>query len=192
MSLSFWIRDYVFIPLATRHRAVTWHYFVTLLAMTLFGLWHGATAGFVIWGVYQGVLLVLHRLIQQGLRRSHRLLPEGLVSGLGWALTFGGVSLGWLLFRARDVRQAVAMQGAALSLAGLGRHVLPMNLLALVALMVGGYFLACGADAWLKRHPLAPSGRRLASLTAPLYYAGLVLAIIVWSKEKSVFVYFQF
>ena len=67
-----------------------------------------------------------------------------------------------------------------------------MNLLALVALMVGGYFLACGADAWLKRHPLAPSGRRLASLTAPLYYAGLVLAIIVWSKEKSVFVYFQF
>jgi hypothetical protein len=111
---------------------------------------------------------------------------------VGWALTFGSISLGWLLFRARDVHQALAMARVAVSMSALRLHVLPLNLVGLVALVTGGYFLVCGADAWMERRPLGPGARRLFTWAAPLYYAGVILAVIVWSKQKSVFVYFQF
>jgi len=68
MSLSFWIRDYLFLPLATLRKVSYWKHFALLISMTIFGLWHGATGGFVCWGLYQGVLLVGHRQVQ-GLRK---------------------------------------------------------------------------------------------------------------------------
>ena len=58
MSLSSWIRDYVFLPLATMRRDRWWLYIALVLSMTLFGLWHGATATFIVWGLYHGLLLV--------------------------------------------------------------------------------------------------------------------------------------
>jgi alginate O-acetyltransferase complex protein AlgI len=65
MSLSFWIRDYVFLPLATMRRAIWWRHFALIIAMTVFGLWHKASPLFLIWGCYHGILLVLHRQVQQ-------------------------------------------------------------------------------------------------------------------------------
>jgi len=59
MSLSFWIRDYVFLPLAAMRREVWWPYVVFVLSMTLFGLWHAAKLTFILWGVYHGLLLVV-------------------------------------------------------------------------------------------------------------------------------------
>ena len=61
MSLSFWIRDYVFFPLMRLRRELWWRNLSLIIAMTLFGLWHKATLLFLLWGAYHGVLLVLHR-----------------------------------------------------------------------------------------------------------------------------------
>jgi alginate O-acetyltransferase complex protein AlgI len=188
MSLSFWIRDYVFLPLASRHRALAWHYAAAVIAMSVFGLWHGFTAAFLLWGVFQGVCLVVHRLLQRLGARTGGRVP-GVV---GWALTFAAVSISWLLFRASDLHQALGMILAALSPSSLSRHVLPMNLFAIVGLVAGGYFVVAGAGAWLERHPLPSTPRRIARWAAPLYYSTLLLAVIVWSKQQSVFVYFQF
>ena len=69
MSLSFWIRDYVFMPLAMLFRQEWWRKFCLLLAMVLFGIWHKATILFVLFGCYQGMLLILHRQAQQVERR---------------------------------------------------------------------------------------------------------------------------
>ena len=65
MSLSFWIRDYVFLPLAMMRREYWWRTMLLVVSMVLFGLWHKATLLFLLWGLYQGVLLVLHRQVQQ-------------------------------------------------------------------------------------------------------------------------------
>ena len=61
MSLSFWIRDYVFLPLATVRREVWWRNLALVISMVVFGLWHKASVLFLLWGCYHGVLLVLHR-----------------------------------------------------------------------------------------------------------------------------------
>ncbi|HEX8810471.1 MAG TPA: MBOAT family O-acyltransferase, partial [Terracidiphilus sp.] len=75
MSLSFWIRDYVFLPLAMLRREVWWRNLALVVAMVLFGLWHKASVLFLLWGGYHGVLLVLHRQVQQVERRFEREPP---------------------------------------------------------------------------------------------------------------------
>ena len=69
MSLSFWIRDYVFLTLAVVRREVWWRNLALVISMVLFGLWHQASLLFLLWGFYHGVLLVLHRQVQ-GLQRK--------------------------------------------------------------------------------------------------------------------------
>ncbi len=115
MSLSSWIRDYVYVPIATMRREVWWRYFALLLSMTLFGLWHGAKTTFVLWGTYQGLLLVLHRLIQQFRRNRSIEMPVALDTALSWAVSFMAVSMGWIFFRANDLKQALAMLGSIAS-----------------------------------------------------------------------------
>jgi alginate O-acetyltransferase complex protein AlgI len=65
MSLSFWIRDYVFFPLATRRAELWWRNLSLVIAMFLFGLWHKGSILFMVWGIYHGLLLVGHRYWQQ-------------------------------------------------------------------------------------------------------------------------------
>src|SRR5207249_7606541 len=109
MSLSFWIRDYVFVPLAASRRDVWWPYVVFVLAMTLFGLWHAAKATFILWGVYHGLLIVAHRLGQRLKRRQLITLPTSVGPPLSRAITVGFVSSVWIFFRAYDLHQALAM-----------------------------------------------------------------------------------
>ena len=88
MSLSFWIRDYVFMPLATAVRRPWWPYIALIISMTLFGLWHAVTLTFLLWGMYHGVLLVAHRLGQQLKRHLTLQLPPHLGLLLAGAATF--------------------------------------------------------------------------------------------------------
>ncbi len=93
MSLSSWIRDYIYIPLGGNraHRA-----FNLLTAMVLCGLWHGAAWNFALWGVYHGVGLT----VEAGIRRVWPgLFEEGLAQRLaGWVICYSYVTYGWLIF----------------------------------------------------------------------------------------------
>jgi len=93
MSLSFWIRDYVFLPLAVVRREMWWRNFALVVSMILFGLWHKATVLFVLWGCYHGVLLVLHRQIQQLQRKFDWTPPSALWTPISWLVTIALVSL---------------------------------------------------------------------------------------------------
>lgn len=141
MSLSSWIRDYVFIPVAALWRAPWWRYASLIVSMTLFGLWHGAKITFVVWGVYQGVFLVLHRFWQQ-LQRRFEINFNGGISDFGaWLLTFGGITLSWILFRAKDMHEAFVMYGAILSPSTYGKLDLPRNFYGLLITLAVGYFV---------------------------------------------------
>jgi hypothetical protein len=83
--------------------------------MTLFGLWHGAKATFILWGIYEGALLVTHRMVQQFRRNRSVNLPVPLDGALSWPVTFLAVSLGWIFFRSRDLGQPMNMLGSTLS-----------------------------------------------------------------------------
>ena len=141
MSLSSWIRDYVFVPLAAASRNRRWPYAVFVIAMTLFGLWHAAKWTFILWGTYHGVVLVLHRIGQQIKRKYQVKMPPSLGVFLAWAVTFPVVSLGWLFFRANSLSQALAMFSTIFSPAAYVRLSMPRSFYAVVAIGVVGYFI---------------------------------------------------
>lgn len=139
MSLSFWIRDYVFLPLATARREMWWRNFALVVSMVVFGLWHQASVLFLLWGCYHGVLLVLHRQVQQLQRRFDWNPPAHLWTTLSWIATTALINLGWILFRANSILQARQMLAAIVSPQTYASHILSGNLYLLVATIAAGY-----------------------------------------------------
>jgi len=100
ISLSNWLRDYVYIPLGGNRRGHARTYANLLLTMILGGLWHGAGLTFVLWGAYHGVLLAIERAT------AGRWRPPRWV---GWAVTLFLVVNGWVIFRAQSFANLGAM-----------------------------------------------------------------------------------
>ena len=172
MSLSFWIRDYVFMPVALTFRQEWWRKFCLLLSMVLFGIWHGATILFVLFGCYHGVLLILHRQVQQVERRM-RWAPTGkLWTAFSWLLTMVLITLGWIFFRSGSLAQAGQMFSALASPAGYTRHTLDLSLYLLVGSLAVLYALVLATVDALDRQ-----AERLGTATATP--AAEILAIAV-------------
>ena len=142
MSLSFWIRDYVFLPLATLRREIWWRNLALVLSMILFGLWHKASVLFLLWGVYHGLLLVAHRQIQQLQSRLDWTPTHLWWTPASWLVTIACVNLGWIFFRANSLPQARTMLSALFSPASYFSHFLSATLYLLVAGLALGYAVA--------------------------------------------------
>jgi alginate O-acetyltransferase complex protein AlgI len=142
MSLSSWIRDYLFFPLATSRREIWWRNLALVISMFIFGLWHKGSFLFAIWGLYHGVLLVLHRQWQQFQRWSNFQWPRYLARPVSWAATFAAVSFGWIFFHANDLRQSFAMVVAVFTPMTYGQRFLPPSLYLLIVLFIVGYFVS--------------------------------------------------
>jgi alginate O-acetyltransferase complex protein AlgI len=197
ISLSFWIRDYLFFPLATVRRSLWWRNLALVLAMTMFGLWHGATAPFVLWGMYHGLLLVGHRQVQQLRRRWQGSWPSYLETLVSWTITFALISLGWVFFRSNSLNQILTMLGAVFSPGSYRQSALHPNYYVVTLLVVGGYFVYRGLESLLTCWQDQPVLQRTLWLLSPLYYAAIVFlmvvfSIVVWSKQGIPFFYFQF
>jgi alginate O-acetyltransferase complex protein AlgI len=146
MSLSSWIRDYVYTPLATLRRDRWWRYAALAISMVVFGVWHDAKLTLLLWGTCQGLLLVGHRIGQQFSRRVPFTVPAPLSAILSWGATFALISLSWVLFRANDLDQAVRLLAAVVSPAayGVSRVTLQAGYFYLVGAVAGGYFAYVG------------------------------------------------
>jgi alginate O-acetyltransferase complex protein AlgI len=93
ISLSSWLRDYLYIPLGGNRNGPTRTQINLILTMALGGLWHGASWNFLIWGLLHGLFLVCQKI-------GGKLLPNGLHSALAMPLVFIAVSFAWIPFRA--------------------------------------------------------------------------------------------
>jgi D-alanyl-lipoteichoic acid acyltransferase DltB (MBOAT superfamily) len=102
ISLSTWLRDYLYIPLGGNRRGRVLTYRNLLLTMALGGLWHGASWNFVLWGVYHGLLLAVERLLGGAFAgtRGAALWAAPALAPLRTGLTFALVLVGWVPFRA--------------------------------------------------------------------------------------------
>ena len=152
MSLSFWIRDYVFLPLAMFRREDWWRKTCLLIAMVLFGLWHGATIPFILFGCYHGVLLIAHRLMQQGERRFDWQPIGKTWTALSWLVTTALISLGWIFFRAGSATQAKQMFTALLSPASYFQHALHSSVYAIVIGVAAAYAITLWMIGWLNAY----------------------------------------
>ena len=193
MSLSFWIRDYVFLPLATSRREVWWRNLALVASMMIFGMWHGATLLFLAWGTYHGLLLAGHRVVQAWNRRHAAAVPPAVMTAASWLATFALISLGWIFFRAHSWAQAMEMFRAVVTPGAYRVHVVKPNAYVVTTLIVVGYLVTAAllprVAEGMKRSPWA---NRLVWLLSPAFYAVLMLLIVVYSHEQSAFVYLQF
>lgn len=180
MSLSNWLREYLYVPLGGNRKGPVRTYINLFLTMLLGGLWHGANWTFVLWGAWHGGLLVLERYWMQ--RFNKPLLP----AWLGIARTMVLVMIGWVMFRAANVTEAVRMFEGMLGLNGLGWspdlawQVTPDRLGVLAGAIVLVYALP-----WLRRH----GGQVLQYAPVPLF---LWAVATLSSQSFTPFLYFQF
>lgn len=101
ISLSTWIRDYIYIPLGGSLNVTFRRYAInTILTMFLCGLWHGAAWNYILWGVFHGVLLVSYRAVGRGSRWRPAGLPAKVFS---WLLMLFFIFVGWSIFRASSM-----------------------------------------------------------------------------------------
>jgi D-alanyl-lipoteichoic acid acyltransferase DltB (MBOAT superfamily) len=110
ISLSTWLRDYLYIPLGGNRLGTSRTYLNLMIVMGLGGLWHGASWNFLIWGLYHGTLLVGHRLWRAALRqlKLEYVLDRPILAPFWITITFVLVTIGWIPFRARDLATSIA------------------------------------------------------------------------------------
>ncbi len=185
ISLSTWLRDYLYIPLGGNRRGLTRTYANLAIVMLLGGLWHGAEWTFVIWGGVHGALLALERW--NGKEPFYRRLPQPLKI----ALTFIVVLMTWVFFRAESLGGAISYLGAMFGLQQTGPastlvgSVLyePQFLLVLALCFIVHLFRL---DTWDAAQSLRPAklGLAAASLAASV--------AIMFTQAYNPFLYFRF
>jgi len=188
ISLSSWLRDYLYIPLGGNQRGSARTLLNLFLTMLLGGLWHGASWTFVLWGAYHGLLLVAHRLLRPLLSRVQ---PKGFVGSGLWSVLrvtsmFHLVVLGWLPFRAHSLLEVKQiLLGIAQRGGELGDALISVKwLCACTGLLM---LLELAEELWpnfLERRQFWARG---------LVYGALLLSIFVaGSPGGQTFIYFQF
>jgi alginate O-acetyltransferase complex protein AlgI len=183
ISLSTWLRDYLYIPLGGNRGGTSATYRNLLATMLLGGLWHGAAWTFVLWGAYHGLLLAAHRALPWPAWTGHRALYP-----LRVAATFLLVCIGWVLFRAGSLADARLILGRMFAPAA--GHVLAPEVTALVAAILGAVLAAHLLATFLDLPRLA---RRLpAPLAGLAMAAGLLLVQLLAPDSGGAFIYFQF
>lgn len=193
ITLSRWIRDYIYIPLGgSRHGE--WRAAAAMLtAMGLSGLWHGAAWTFVIWGLYHGLLSIGHRLwSRQVLSRFRWPLPQWLVRWASVGLMFMATTIGWVFFRAEGMTSALHLIRKMITLADL--HFTRIN--ALYLLLIAFLALLHLAEFWFRHRQADIYETWTRWVPAPLralgYTAAVVLIAVVASTNQVTFIYFRF
>ncbi len=188
VSLITWIREYLYIPLGGNRVAPARLYFNLWVCFLASGLWHGAAWIYVVWGAYNGLFLVLDRLF---LLRILDRMPRVLAN----LVTFTIVVVGWTIFRARSMDQAIAFLGAMIQ-PGLSSHAAGM-------LITPDVKIAALIAAVICALPRVPGFHRLRHfvLAAPVWKLSMQTAIsllFVLAVGKAVadpfkpFLYFRF
>ena len=103
ISLSTWLRDYVYIPLGGNRRGASRTYLNNFLTMLIGGLWHGASWMYVIWGAYHGLLLAVHKALKPYWRLPDQLKGRPEIRLANMAVTFMLIVAGFVFFRASSL-----------------------------------------------------------------------------------------
>jgi alginate O-acetyltransferase complex protein AlgI len=195
ITLSQWIRDYIFIPLGGS-RVKNWRIYANLIAaMTISGLWHGAAWTFIIWGFYHGVLSAAHRMYGKGLKKMGwtKLQGNWLYKVFAIAVFFHLTVIGWVFFRANSWGDAVHMIKQMTLLGGVSFTKETMLLLAISAGLYLLHIVEFLAVKYFKRWSLGWEAAVPSLIRGAVYAAiAIVLLMLLMNGEASSFIYFAF
>jgi alginate O-acetyltransferase complex protein AlgI len=184
ISLSSWLRDYLYIPLGGNRIGPARTYVNLMLTMLIGGLWHGASWTFVVWGGLHGAYLVGERAIR-------RVAPKrtGTAGRLAAMLvTFVLVTFAWVFFRARSFDQAFAI-AKGLAFVTNAKRVINIGDVRVVAFISAGLLAVHFA---MRERRLEDVFARTHWLVRSLGIAAMLVAIVIMQGEDRAFIYFQF
>ncbi len=191
ISLSTWLRDYLYIPLGGSRKG-KWNTYKNLfITMLLGGLWHGANWTFLFWGFFHGGLLAIHHAFRdwRALKKTERTVQEcsAVKRFLLMLLTFHVVCIGWVFFRSSSMDAAMTMLASMFNIFAPG----------FAAATLGGYLMLCAVlYAFLILEEAFQLGRYFERLPVPVRAATLlvflILLVVFVPPERVAFIYFQF
>jgi D-alanyl-lipoteichoic acid acyltransferase DltB (MBOAT superfamily) len=190
ISLSSWLRDYLYIPLGGNRKGPIRTYVNLMLTMLIGGLWHGAAWTFVGWGAYQGFLLCAHRFLKPWLDKvaPSKRFPSVIWHILSILFTFQLVCLGWLLFRADSLEHcAVILRSLteSMSITHLDNPLMMTFWFTAGILLVVQLIQAITGKSFIAKMLPGP--------VRAVVYAAAILTILVWGDTGGrTFIYFQF
>jgi alginate O-acetyltransferase complex protein AlgI len=191
ISLSTWLRDYLYIPLGGNRLGTRKTYRNLMLTMTLGGLWHGAAWNFIYWGIYQGTILCIHRLVAgpKPTIRSVTTIRDRLRRSLIIFAFFQIVCYGWLLFRASSWQQIYNFTDLLFFHPLWMSPIIPKPPLAaligiILLLIIDLAHYVFGKATFYRRWPV--------QIRAALYAALLMVILMGLSNTGTTFIYFQF
>jgi D-alanyl-lipoteichoic acid acyltransferase DltB (MBOAT superfamily) len=193
ISLSTWLRDYLYIPLGGSRRGTLRTYVNLMVTMVLGGLWHGAAWRFVLWGTLHGGALCIHRAVEPWMQRAVN--PAGRWGAFAWRWTcrlamFHLACAGWVLFRAQSLGQAAGMFATFIRAPFAGPEVAEGDL--------GAAFAACAlvmALVQLAQHKSRDHNvvfRLPVGARAAVYFVLMLAFIMFGNYGGGAFIYFQF
>jgi D-alanyl-lipoteichoic acid acyltransferase DltB (MBOAT superfamily) len=188
ISLSTWLRDYLYISLGGNRKGRIRTYANLMITMLLGGLWHGANWTFVVWGGLHGLYLSVERMATEAFGH-HRIFHTTAFKLLAAAVTFVLVCVAWVFFRARDFAGAARILTSMASVPAKAKPLLYLNDILPVALIIGALLIAH----WRMR---STSLEAVVARTngAVLAVAWSVMSFLILSSQGSdnAFIYFQF
>lgn len=193
ISLSSWLRDYLYIPLGGNRKGEGRTYANLLMTMLIGGLWHGASWLFVLWGGLHGLYLVIERAIRSSLAKKHndsagKRAAGGFNVWLGAQITFLLVCLTWVFFRARHLDDALHLLKVMLT-GGKGHMRLisqeSLTVVALIGCLLGAHWM-------LRNSSLEDVAKRVPWWAHSMAIVLLLIALILVPGDNRAFIYFQF
>ncbi len=182
ITLSYWFRDYLFIPLGGSRINEIRYYFNLLLTMFVAGIWHGAQYTFAIWGIYAGMLLLLHKVYMKYVKIK-------IPTVIGIILTFNAVCLGLIFFRARTVSDAFLILQSAVPIMknGIFFHI-PQGAFTVTLFLVPLVIL----QFFEHRFRLKENFSNFPLPIKFVFVLSTILLIFLFGKNANVFIYFDF
>ncbi|MDL2328086.1 MBOAT family protein [Ruminococcaceae bacterium OttesenSCG-928-A11] len=192
ISLSQWLRDYLYISIGGNRKGKARTYINLMVTMLLGGLWHGANWTFVVWGGLHGLALVVHKFFvearqQQGLAVKGK-VPRAVITGLSVLATYIFTCVCWVFFRAETVPDAMSILGRMLTNApGVAYYYVFIPIFVLV---IGvAFVMGMVRNAWSGYYPVLDIGKFQGQFIVAFV---VFMTLIFFYAGDTAFIYFQF
>jgi alginate O-acetyltransferase complex protein AlgI len=191
ITLSSWLRDYLYIPLGGSRNGKAKMYFALMMTMLLGGLWHGANWTFVVWGGLHGLYLWVEKYFRDktGVQYDHKPSANTLTNFAYALLTFMLINITWVFFRADTFTRSWGMLQSMFGMAVDGKPLLTTLAILKVAVIVPMIVLC---HWFLRNTKVLDVAYKLSWFWLGIVWSAMLL-VIIWAQESgSSFIYFQF